>query len=152
MCAIKDLWSNRIIGYPIDSRMTVELAVAAVGSAVALQDVDEKILHSDRGPRTADRGLGPGNSLNYDGTKASSARWGGSGQAVTTPPTTTRQAHPDRIRGNRFTSRSRGLKTPNKTSQLNHQQTQGEFSTVLALYRGILPTVRLEHPARAAIT
>ena len=85
MCAIKDLWSNRIIGYPIDSRMTVELAVAAVGSAVALQDVDEKILHSDRGPRTADRGLGPGNSLNYDGTKASSARWGGSGQAVTTP-------------------------------------------------------------------
>ena len=55
MCAIKDLWSNRIIGYSIDSRMTVELAVAAVGSAAALRDVDETILPSDRGSRIADR-------------------------------------------------------------------------------------------------
>ena len=49
MCAIKDLWSNRIIGYSIDSRMAAELAVAAVRNAVALRDVDGTILHSDRG-------------------------------------------------------------------------------------------------------
>ena len=48
LCAIKDLWSNRIIGYSIDSRMTAELAVAAVRNAVALRDVDETILHTDR--------------------------------------------------------------------------------------------------------
>ncbi|GGL05697.1 hypothetical protein GCM10007382_26960 [Salinibacterium xinjiangense] len=45
----QDLWSNRIIGYSIDSRMTAELAVAAVRNAVALRDVDGTILHSDRG-------------------------------------------------------------------------------------------------------
>ena len=55
LCAIKDLWSNRIIGYSIDSRMTAELAVAAVRNAVALRDVDETILHSDRGSQFRSR-------------------------------------------------------------------------------------------------
>ena len=35
LCAIKDLHSNRIIGYSIDERMTAGLAVAALRSAVA---------------------------------------------------------------------------------------------------------------------
>ena len=55
MCAISDLWSNRIIGYSIDSRMTAELAVAAVRNAVALRNVDGTILHSDRGSQFRSR-------------------------------------------------------------------------------------------------
>jgi putative transposase len=55
LCAIKDLWSNRIIGYSIDSRMTAELAVAAVRNAVALRDVDGTVLHSDRGSQFRSR-------------------------------------------------------------------------------------------------
>ncbi len=34
LCAVKDVWSNRIVGYSIDSRMTSELAVAAIRVAV----------------------------------------------------------------------------------------------------------------------
>jgi len=30
LCAVKDVWSNRIVGYSIDARMTSELAVAAI--------------------------------------------------------------------------------------------------------------------------
>ncbi len=35
LCAIKDVWSNRIVGYCIDSRMTSRLAVNALHNAVA---------------------------------------------------------------------------------------------------------------------
>ena len=52
---MKDLWSKRIIGYSIDSRMTAELAVAAVRNAVALWNVDGTILHSDRGSQFRSR-------------------------------------------------------------------------------------------------
>src|SRR4051812_47434062 len=34
-CAIKDLFSNRIVGYAIDERMTAQLAVTALRTAVA---------------------------------------------------------------------------------------------------------------------
>jgi transposase InsO family protein len=34
LCAIKDVWSNRIVGYAIDSRMKSRLAVAALDNAV----------------------------------------------------------------------------------------------------------------------
>lgn len=52
VCAVKDLWSNRIIGYAIDERMKARLAVAAVETAVARRgeaDVAGCIVHSDRG-------------------------------------------------------------------------------------------------------
>jgi len=51
LCAIKDLWSNRIVGYSIDERMKARLAVAAVETAVARRgsDVAGCIVHSDRG-------------------------------------------------------------------------------------------------------
>ncbi len=49
LCAIKDLWSARIVGYSIDSRMTAELAVSALRNAVALRDPVGTIVHSDRG-------------------------------------------------------------------------------------------------------
>lgn len=52
VCAVKDLWSNRIIGYAIDERMKAGLAVAAVETAIARRaaaDVAGCIVHSDRG-------------------------------------------------------------------------------------------------------
>jgi len=51
LCAIKDLFSNRIVGWAIDSRMKARLVVAAVEMAVARRDRDVAgcIFHSDRG-------------------------------------------------------------------------------------------------------
>jgi len=49
LCAIKDLHSNRIVGYSIDSRMKATLAVSALSNAVALRDPAGTIVHSDRG-------------------------------------------------------------------------------------------------------
>ena len=50
LCAIKDVFSNRIVGYSIDDRMKARLVVAALNNAVARRgDVAGCILHSDRG-------------------------------------------------------------------------------------------------------
>lgn len=54
LCAIKDVHSNRIVGYSIDSRMKSRLAVTALDNAVARRhadgaDVAGCIVHSDRG-------------------------------------------------------------------------------------------------------
>ncbi len=50
LCAIKDVYSNRIVGYSIDSRMKSRLAVAALNNAVARRgDVAGCVVHSDRG-------------------------------------------------------------------------------------------------------
>jgi transposase InsO family protein len=50
VCAIKDLWSNRIVGWAIDERMKARLVVAAIEMAAARRgDVAGCILHSDRG-------------------------------------------------------------------------------------------------------
>ena len=47
--AIKDVFSNRIVGYSIQSRMTTSLAVAALRNAIGLRSpVGTTILHSDR--------------------------------------------------------------------------------------------------------
>ena len=49
-CAIKDLFSNRIVGYAIDERMTAHLAVTAIRTAVARrQPSGVVVVHSDRG-------------------------------------------------------------------------------------------------------
>jgi putative transposase len=49
-CAVKDLFSNRIVGYAIDERMTADLAVAAVRAALARrQPQGVVIVHADRG-------------------------------------------------------------------------------------------------------
>jgi putative transposase len=57
LCAIKDVWSNRIVGYSIDSRMKARLAVNAIDNAVARRggDVAGCILHSDRGSQFRSR-------------------------------------------------------------------------------------------------
>jgi putative transposase len=56
LCAIKDEWSNRIVGYSIDSRMKSSLAVAALENAVRRRgDVAGTICHSDRGSQFRSR-------------------------------------------------------------------------------------------------
>lgn len=57
LCAIKDVWSNRIVGYSIDSRMKARLAVNAIDNAAAQRDGDVAgcILHSDRGSQFRSR-------------------------------------------------------------------------------------------------
>lgn len=50
ICAIKDLFSNRIVGWAIDERMKARLVVAALDMAAARRgEVAGCILHSDRG-------------------------------------------------------------------------------------------------------
>jgi transposase InsO family protein len=50
VCAIKDAFSNRIVGWAIDSRMKARLVVAALEMAAARRgEVVGCILHSDRG-------------------------------------------------------------------------------------------------------
>jgi putative transposase len=50
LCAFKDVYSNRIVGYSMDARMTAQLAVSALRNAIALRDpAGTLIVHSDRG-------------------------------------------------------------------------------------------------------
>ena len=50
ICAIKDVCSNRIVGYAIDDRMTANLAVNALRTAIARRQPEGTvIIHSDRG-------------------------------------------------------------------------------------------------------
>ncbi len=49
LCAIKDVYSGRIVGYSIDSRMKASLAVAALRNAIIRRSPVGTIVHSDRG-------------------------------------------------------------------------------------------------------
>lgn len=49
ICAIKDVFSNKFVGYSIDSRMKSSLARAAMRIAIDLRSPDGTICHSDRG-------------------------------------------------------------------------------------------------------
>ena len=58
VCAIKDVYSNRIVGLSIDSRMKSSLAVAALNNAAARRriegaDVAGCVIHTDRGSEGA---------------------------------------------------------------------------------------------------
>jgi len=56
LCAVKDVFSNKIVGYSIDSRMTSSLAVNALNNAVAMRgDVAGCVIHSDRGSQFRSR-------------------------------------------------------------------------------------------------
>jgi transposase InsO family protein len=56
LCAVKDVWSNRIVGYSIDSRMKSRLAVAALNNAAARRgDLTGCVLHTDRGSQFRSR-------------------------------------------------------------------------------------------------
>lgn len=49
LCAIKDCFSTRIVGYSISDRMTADLACSALRNAIALRNPDGTVVHSDRG-------------------------------------------------------------------------------------------------------
>lgn len=55
LCAIKDVYSGRIVGYSIDSRMKAALAVSALRNAVRLRDPAGTVVHSDRGSQFRSR-------------------------------------------------------------------------------------------------
>lgn len=55
ICAVKDVWSNRIVGYSIDDRMTAGLAVSALRNAISPRSPAGTIVHSDRGSQFRSR-------------------------------------------------------------------------------------------------
>jgi putative transposase len=58
LCAVKDVWSRRIVGYAIDSRMTSHLAVDALEMAIARRGRDHVpgcVVHADRGSQFRSR-------------------------------------------------------------------------------------------------
>ena len=55
LCAIKDVFSNRIVGYSMDAHMPAALAVAALKNALVTRDVATTIVHSDRGSQFRSR-------------------------------------------------------------------------------------------------
>ena len=78
LCAIKDVFSNRIVGYSIDSRMKSRLVTTALSSAVARRgDVAGCILHSDRGSQFRSRRFV--HALHHHGMVGSMGRVGAAG-------------------------------------------------------------------------
>ncbi len=75
--AIKDVYSSRIVGYSIDSRMKSWLAVAALDHAVALRSPAETIGYSDRGSQFRSRNFV--HALSYNGLHGSMGRIGACG-------------------------------------------------------------------------
>ncbi len=56
LCAVKDVFANKIVGYSIDSRMKSSLAVNSLDNAVAMRgDVAGCVIHSDRGSQFRSR-------------------------------------------------------------------------------------------------
>ena len=49
LCAVKDAFSGRIVGYSIEDRMKASLAVAALRNAIGLRAPVGTVVHSDRG-------------------------------------------------------------------------------------------------------
>jgi putative transposase len=46
---VKDVFSNRIVGYSIDSRMKSSLAATAIRNSIVARSPDPTLCHSDRG-------------------------------------------------------------------------------------------------------
>ncbi|MBF6428717.1 IS3 family transposase [Nocardia cyriacigeorgica] len=78
LCAVKDVFSGRIVGYSIDSRMKSRLAVTALNNAVARRgEVAGCILHTDRGSQFRSRRFV--HALNRFGMTGSMGRVGAAG-------------------------------------------------------------------------
>jgi len=72
-CAMKDVYSNRIVGYSIADRMTAKLAVDALENAVARRgEVAGCIVHADRGSQFRSRRMAA--TLNRHGMVGSMGR------------------------------------------------------------------------------
>jgi transposase InsO family protein len=82
LCAIKDVWSNRIVGYSIDSRMKSRLAVTALHNAAARRgDLAGCVLHTDRGCNFDQE-----SSSGHSTSTGCSDRWAAWAPPATTPP------------------------------------------------------------------
>jgi putative transposase len=77
LCAIKDVHSNRIVGYSIDSRMRAALAVAALRNAIGLRSPAGTVVHSDRGSQFRSHAFV--RTLNNNGLLGSMGRVGACG-------------------------------------------------------------------------
>lgn len=78
LCAVKDVFSNRIVGYSISDRMKARLAVDAVNNAAARRgDVAGCVFHTDRGSQFRARKLV--RALNRHGLVGSMGRVGAAG-------------------------------------------------------------------------
>ena len=78
LCTVKGVWSNRIVGYSIDSRMKSRLAVNALDNAAARRgDLTGCILHTDRGSQFRSRKLQ--RAVNRHGMVGSMGRVGAAG-------------------------------------------------------------------------
>ncbi|WP_136090270.1 IS3 family transposase [Auritidibacter ignavus] len=78
LCAIKDVFSNRIVGYSISDRMKARLAVDAVNSAVARRgNVAGCVVHTDRGSQFRARKMV--RALHHHGMVGSMGRVGAAG-------------------------------------------------------------------------
>jgi len=55
LCAVKDVYSGRIVGYSMASRMKSSLAVAALENAVRARNPAGTVVHSDRGSQFRSR-------------------------------------------------------------------------------------------------
>ena len=81
VCAIKDAYSNRIVGYSIDSRMKSQLAVAALNNAVARRsEVAGCVLHTDLASFEAGSSSTPSTVMTWSGP------WAAWELPATTPP------------------------------------------------------------------
>jgi len=77
LCAVKDVFSNKIVGYSIDSRMKSSLAASAIRNAIALRSPAGTILHSDRGSQFRSKKVV--RLLRNNGLRGSMGRVGSSG-------------------------------------------------------------------------
>lgn len=78
LCAIKDVFSNRIVGYSVRDRMKARLAVDAVNNAVARRGhVAGCVAHTDRGSQFRARKLV--RTLHHHGMAGSMGRVGAAG-------------------------------------------------------------------------
>ena len=77
-CAIKDVYSNRIVGYSLDGRMTASLAVSALRNAIGLRQPEGTIVvHSDRGSQFRSKAFV--RTLKHNGLVGSMGRVGACG-------------------------------------------------------------------------
>ena len=80
-CAIKDVFSDRIVGYSIGGRMTARLAASTLRPAVARRRPSGTVVvHPDRG------GFDPEPSGRSSSPRDSPGRWVESAPPATTPP------------------------------------------------------------------
>jgi putative transposase len=77
LCAVKDCYSGKIVGYSIDSRMKSSLAAQAIRNAITQREAAGTICHSDRGSQFRSKKVQ--RLLKNNGLRGSMGRVGSSG-------------------------------------------------------------------------